>query len=122
VIKSPAATETELKTARAEGNARHSLRKIKVRNYTYGLAAAIVGCGLYSYTVRELLASLVLFSAFFLAAGLIALGAVLAWYASKRVARWSRSVSRNAIVSISSEGAASMVAGQPSKARPRRIS
>jgi hypothetical protein len=34
-------------------------------NYTCGLAAAMVGLGLYSYYVRELLAALFLFSDFF---------------------------------------------------------
>ena len=72
-----------------------SLGKIKIRNYTCGLAVTIVAFGLYSYYVRELLASLLLFSALFLAVGLIVLGAVLAWHASKQVALWSRLVSRN---------------------------
>ena len=49
----------------------------------------IVALGLYSYYVRELLASLLLFTAFFLAAGLIVLDTVLAWYASKQIALWS---------------------------------
>jgi hypothetical protein len=73
------------------------LGKIKIRNYTYGLAVTIVALGLYSYYVRELLASLLLFSVLFLVMGLIVLGGVLAWYAGKQVALWSRLVSQNEI-------------------------
>jgi hypothetical protein len=80
------------------------LGKIKIRSYTCGLAATIVGFGLYSYYVRELLASLFLFSALFLAMALIVLGVVLAWYASKQVALWSRLASRDAIALTLSEG------------------
>lgn len=71
--------------------------KIKIRNYTCGLAVTLVGLGLYSYYVRELLVSLFLFSAFFLAMALIVLGVVLACYASEQVALWSSLASRNAI-------------------------
>jgi hypothetical protein len=76
----------------------------------------IVALGLYSYYVRELLASLLLFSALFLAVGLIALGAVLAWYASKQVALWSRLVSRNAIALTLAGGSASLAIGVKKKA------
>lgn len=71
--------------------------KIRIRNYTCGFALTIVALGLYSYYVRELLASLVLFSAIFMVMGLIVLGGVLAWYAGKQVALWSRLVSQNEI-------------------------
>jgi hypothetical protein len=81
-----------------------SLGKIRIRNYTCGLIVTIVALGLYSYYVRELLASLFLFSALFLATGLIALGVVLAWYASKQVALWSKFALRSVIASASSEG------------------
>lgn len=72
------------------------LGKIKIRNYTCGLAVTIVALGLYSYYVRELLASLLLFSALFPAMGLIVLSAVLAWHAARQVALWSSVASRNA--------------------------
>lgn len=81
-----------------------SLGKIKIRSYTCGLAATIVGFGLYSYYVRELFASLFLFSALFLAMGLIVLGGVVAWYASKQVALWSRLALRSAVALTLSEG------------------
>ena len=68
----------------------------------------IVALGLYSYYVRELFASLFLFSALFLAMALIALGVVLAWYASERVALWSRLVSRSAVVLTLAGGSASL--------------
>jgi hypothetical protein len=88
------------------------LGKIKIRSYTCGLAATIVGFGLYSYYVRELLASLFLFSALFLATGLIVLGVVLAWYASKQAALWSRFALRSAIALASPEGAPRLPAQQ----------
>src|SRR5580704_18295153 len=93
-----------------------SLGKIRIRNYTCGLLVTIVALGLYSYYVRELFASLFLFSALFLAAGLIVLGVVLAWYASKQVALWSRLASRNAIALTVPGGTALLAAGVNKKA------
>lgn len=75
----------------------------------------IVGFGLYSYYVRELLASLFLFSALFLAVGLIVLGAVLAWYASEQVALWSGLVSQTQSPCLWREGLPSLVAGENKK-------
>jgi hypothetical protein len=71
------------------------LREIKIRDYTCGLIVTIVGLGLYSYYVRELLASLALFSVAFVFLALVALGALLAWSASEQVAIWIRPESRN---------------------------
>jgi phosphoglycerol transferase MdoB-like AlkP superfamily enzyme len=93
-----------------------TLGKIRIRNYTCGLAVTMVALGLYSYYVRELLASLLLFSALFLAMGLIVLGAVLAWHASMQVALWSRFTSRNAIALTLAGGVPSFVAGVNKKA------
>ena len=93
-----------------------SLGKIRIRNYTCGLAVTIVAIGLYSYYVRELLASLVLFSALFLAMGLIVLGVVVAWYASEQVALWSRLASRNAIALTLVRGVPSLAAAVNKKA------
>jgi hypothetical protein len=76
---------------------KNSLRKLKALDYTCGLGATIVGLGLYSYYVRELLASLFLFSAIFFSTALVVLILFLAWSASKQVALWSRPASRNAI-------------------------
>jgi hypothetical protein len=73
------------------------LGKLKALEYTCGLGVMIVGLGLYSYYVRELLASLFLFSVLFFSTSLVALSVFLAWCASKRVALWSRPASRNAI-------------------------
>jgi hypothetical protein len=94
----------------------NSLGKIKIRNYTCGLAVTIVALGFYSYYVRELLASLLLFSALFLALGLSVLGAVLAWYAGKEVAVWSRLASRNAIALTLATVHASLATGVDKKA------
>ena len=54
----------------------------------------IVGLGLYSYYVRELLASLVLFTVAFFLLGLAALGVFLIWTATVQVAIWTPSASR----------------------------
>ena len=73
------------------------LREIKIRDYTCGLIVTIVGLGLYSYYVRELLAALTLFSVAFFILALVALGALLVWSASVQVAIWARPASRNVI-------------------------
>ena len=69
--------------------------KIKIRDYTCGLIVTIVGLGLYSYYVRELLAALTLFSVAFFFLALAALGALLVWSAGVRVAIWARPASQN---------------------------
>lgn len=91
--------------------------KIRIRNYTCGLSVTIVALSLYSYYVRELLASLFLFSTIFLAMGLIVLGVVVAWYASEQVALWSRVESRDAIALTLVGGASSLAAGVNKKAK-----
>jgi len=72
-----------------------SLREIKIRDYSCGLAVTIVGLGLYSYFVRELLASLALFSLAFFFLALVVLSALLAWYASAQLAIWAWPLSKN---------------------------
>jgi hypothetical protein len=57
----------------------------------------IVGLGLYSYYVRELLASLALFSMAFFFVALAVLGVFLVVCASVQVAIWARPASRNMI-------------------------
>lgn len=57
----------------------------------------IVSLGLYSYYVRELLASLLLFSVAFFCVGLVAFGAFLIWYASWHLAIWTGPVSRHMV-------------------------
>jgi hypothetical protein len=73
------------------------MRKIKAAQYTCGISAAIVGLGLYSYYVRELLASLLLFSAAFLCLGLVVGGMIFIWSASEQLAIWTVPASRNVI-------------------------
>ena len=63
--------------------------------YTCGLIAANVG--LYFYCVRELLASLVLFTMVFLLLGAVAFGALLIWCASEKVAIRTAPASRKMI-------------------------
>jgi hypothetical protein len=81
-----------------------SLGKLKALEYTCGLGVMIVGLGLYSYYVRELLASLLLFSVAFFSMSLVILSVFLAWCASKQVALWSQPTSRNAIALALVEG------------------
>jgi hypothetical protein len=73
------------------------LREIKVVEYTSVLSLMIVGLGLYSYYVRELLASLALFTGAFFFLALAALGVFLIWWAARKVAAWTPSASRNMI-------------------------
>jgi len=73
------------------------LQKIKVIEYTCGFSALIVGLGLYSYYVRELLASLALFTGAFFLVGLAVAGVFLLWYAGVQVVVWTRPASRNVI-------------------------
>ena len=73
------------------------MREIKIRDYSCGLIVTIVGLGLYSYYVRELLTALTLFSVAFFFLALAGLGALLVWCASVQVAIWARPASRNVI-------------------------
>ena len=71
------------------------MSELKIKSFTCGLAVTIVGLGLYSYYVRELLASLALFSVAFFALVLVALVGLLAWSAIEQVKVWTRPASRN---------------------------
>ena len=73
------------------------MREIKAIEYTCGLSAVIVGLGLYSYYVREALASLVLFTGAFFVLGLVVLGVFLVWCAGEWVAIWAQPASRSVI-------------------------
>jgi hypothetical protein len=73
------------------------LREIKIRDYSSGLIVTIVGLGLYSYYVRELLAALTLFSVAFFFLALVGLGALLVWCASVQVAILAGPASRSMI-------------------------
>jgi hypothetical protein len=73
------------------------LPEIKIRDYSCGLTVTIVGLGLYSYYVRELLAALTLFSLAFFFLALVGLGALLVWSATVQMAIWARPASRNMI-------------------------
>jgi len=74
-----------------------SLRQLTTRDYTFGASVGIVGFGLHSYYVRELLASLFLFSVIFFFLGIVVLGVFLAWCASEQVAVWTRPALSNFI-------------------------
>jgi hypothetical protein len=74
------------------------LRKLKANDYTCGLSVVILGLGLYSYYVRELLVSLLLFCVAFFFLALAVLGAFLIWYAGEQMAIWTRPATRNMIV------------------------
>jgi hypothetical protein len=74
-----------------------SVREIKIRDYSCGLIVTIVGLGLYSYYVRELLAAFTLFSVAFFLLALVALGALLVWSAGVQVAIWAGPASRGMV-------------------------
>ena len=76
------------------------MRELKKMEYTCGLIAVIAGVGLYSYCVRELLASLVLFTVAFFLLGAAALGVFLIWCASEKAVIRSAPASRK-IISLS---------------------
>ncbi|MGH9705849.1 MAG: hypothetical protein ACRD5R_03740 [Candidatus Acidiferrales bacterium] len=69
------------------------MRKSKTIGYACGMVVTIVGLGLYSYQVRQLLAALALFSFFFLA--LLALGAFFIWCVCWQMAIWTHPSSRS---------------------------
>ena len=71
------------------------MRESKAIQYTCGLSAVIVGSGVYSYHVREILASLVLFAGGFLVLALVAFGMFLVWCAVVKVAMWTPPASRS---------------------------
>lgn len=73
------------------------MRKLKAIDFTCGLSVVIVGLGLYSYYVRELLVSLLLFGAAFFVLSMAVLGALLIWCGGEYVAIWSRPASRNVL-------------------------
>jgi hypothetical protein len=79
---------------RKEGD---ELQKIKVMEYMCGFSALIVGLGFYSYYVRELLASLALFTGAFFLLGAAIAGAFLLWCAGVQAIVWFRPASRNMI-------------------------
>jgi len=71
------------------------VRDVKATEYMFGIGAVVVGIGLYSYYVRELLASLALFTGAFLILGMAALGVFLVWSAAERIAVWAPPASRS---------------------------
>jgi len=73
------------------------MRNLKARVFKCALAVAIAGLGLYSYPVRELLASLALFAVAFLFLGMVALGTFLVWHATGKLASGTGSASRNMV-------------------------
>jgi hypothetical protein len=70
------------------------VRELKI---TCGLVFTIVGLGLYSYYVRELVAALALFSVAFFSLTLVALAALMIWWASEQIVARSLPLSRNVV-------------------------
>ena len=71
------------------------MQKYKAIEYTCGVSAVIVGFGIYSYYVRELLASLALFTGAFFLLGLAVAAVSLLWYAGVQAILWTGPASRN---------------------------
>jgi hypothetical protein len=72
------------------------LSRPNASNYAWATGAMSVGLGLHFYYVRELVASMVLFSVMFFSLSLVVLSVFFVWYAGKQVAAWARPASRNA--------------------------
>ena len=66
-------------------------------NYAWATGVMIAGLGLYFYYVRELVASMLIFSTVFFLLSLLVLSGFFVWYAGKQVLAWSRPVSQDAI-------------------------
>jgi hypothetical protein len=66
----------------------------RTRNYAWAIAAVAMGLGLHFYYMREMLASLVLFSLLFFSLSLVVLGVLLVGYTGVQVATWAGSASR----------------------------
>jgi hypothetical protein len=81
-----------------------------------------LGLSLYSYRVRELVASWLLFIIIFIVLALLVLGAVLAWYAGIRVSHWIRTTTPGAPVLASAgiplEAVSAAVPAPPFAASP----
>jgi len=73
------------------------MRELKATDYFCALGVMIAALGLYSYYVRELVASLALFTVAFFFLGLAALALFLIWCAGVAVATWTPPASRNMI-------------------------
>lgn len=70
------------------------MRENRPIEYTCGLGVVIVGLGLYSYYVRELMVSLALFTGVFFLLSLVALGVALVYWTGRKVAHWATPASR----------------------------
>lgn len=81
---------------RIEGPVRHLRESHRVSQFS-GLA---LGLSLYSYRVRELLASWLFFIVIFVVLALLILGAVLAWYVVIRLSLWIRTTTPGATVLV----------------------
>jgi hypothetical protein len=73
------------------------LRTLRISQCACGLAVIILGLGFCSYSIRELLASLALFTIAFLFLALTVLAAILLWWASEQLANRSGPASRKVI-------------------------
>jgi hypothetical protein len=76
----------------------------RTSNYAWAMCAVALGLGLRFYYVREMLASLALFSLLFLSLSLVVLGAFLVGNAAKRAAIWAGPASRVVIALFQQQG------------------
>jgi hypothetical protein len=81
---------------RIEGSVRHLRESHRVSQFS-GLA---LGLSLYSYRVRELVSSWLLFIIIFVVLALLVLGAVFAWYVVIRLSHWIRTTTPGATVLV----------------------
>ena len=70
---------------------------MKVLEYTCGVSVLILGFGLYSFYVRELLASLALFTGAFFLLGMAFVGLFLLGWTALQAIRWAGPASRDMV-------------------------
>lgn len=76
----------------------------RTSNYAWAMGAVALGLGLRFYDVREMLASLALFSLLFFSLGLVVLGVFFVCYAGNRAATWAGLASRAVIALFQQQG------------------
>jgi len=72
--------------------------RLNVSNFAWAIGVIFAVLGLHFYYVREIVASMVLFSVMFFSVGLAVLTVFFIWYAGNRIVVWARPADVNAAV------------------------
>jgi hypothetical protein len=76
----------------------------RTSNYLWTMGAVAMGLGLHFYYVREMLASLALFSLLFFSVAAVVLGVFVVWLAGNQAAAWAGPASRAVTAFFQQEG------------------